>query len=144
MQLEKAARLVEQFEQGNLPKESWTHTAHFIMAAWYCVSVPLPQAVERIREGIRKYNVSIGGKNTDNSGYHETITLFYTTTIAHYLVTAGVTALTDESLSALIQQPFLEKNYIHQFYSRELLMSVGARRCWVEPDKMALGHNKRL
>jgi|GEM_PF-1985176 hypothetical protein len=28
MQLEKAARLVEQFEKGILPKEQWTHTAH--------------------------------------------------------------------------------------------------------------------
>jgi len=135
MQLEKAARLVEQFEKGVLPKEQWTHTAHFIMAAWYCIRVPLPLAVEKIREGIKRYNVSVGGANTDSSGYHETVTLFYTTTIAHYLVTAGISALTDETLSVFLQQPFLEKDHIHQFYSKELLKSVKARRGWVEPDR---------
>ena len=135
MQLEKAARLVEQFEKGVLPKEQWTHTAHFIMAAWYCIRVPLPLAVEKIREGIKRYNVSVGGANTDSSGYHETVTLFYTTTIAHYLVTAGISALTDETISVFLQQPFLEKDHIHQFYSKELLKSVKARRGWVEPDR---------
>ena len=136
MQLEKAARLVEQFEKGILPKEQWTHTAHFIMAAWYCIKAPLPQAVEKIREGIKRYNVSVGGKNTDSSGYHETITLFYTMTIAHYLVAAGVRTLTDETLSVFLQQPFLAKEHIHRFYSKELLMSVEARRGWVEPDRI--------
>jgi len=92
MQLEKAARLVEQFEKGILPKEQWTHTAHF--------------------------------------------TLFYTMTIAHYLVATGVRALTDETLSVFLQQPFLAKEHIHQFYSKELLMSVEARRGWVEPDRI--------
>ena len=135
MQLEKAACLVEQFEKGVLPKEQWTHTAHFIMAVWYCVGVPLPEAVEKIREGIKRYNVSVGGKNTDSSGYHETITLFYTMSIAHYLVRAGVKTLTDETLSVFLQQPFLEKEHIHRFYSKELLMSTQARRGWVEPDR---------
>ena len=134
MQLRKAALLVEQFEKGVLPKEQWTHDAHFVMAVWYCVGVPLPQAIEKIREGIRKYNVSVGGENTDSSGYHETITLFYTMTITRYLVTAGVSTLTDEALAAFLQQPFLGKEYIHQFYSKELLMSAQARRGWVEPD----------
>jgi len=135
MQMEKAARLVEQFEKGILPKEQWTHTAHFIMAVWYCVDVPLPLAVEKIREGIKQYNVSVGGKNTESSGYHETITLFYTMTVAHYLVRAGIRNLTDETLSMFLQQPFLAKEHIHQFYSKELLMSVQARRGWVAPDK---------
>lgn len=135
MQMEKAARLVEQFEKGVLPKEQWTHAAHFIMAVWYCVEAPLPLAVEKIREGIKRYNVSAGGKNTESSGYHETITLFYTMTIAHYLVRTGVRTLTDETLSVFLQQPFLAKEHIHQFYSKELLMSVQARLGWVEPDR---------
>lgn len=137
MQLDKAARLVEQFEKGILPREQWTHTAHFIMAAWYCIGFPLPEAVEKIRAGIKRYNVSNSVKNTDSSGYHETITLFYTMAIAQYLVTTGVSAMTDETLSVFLQQPFLAKDHIHQFYSKELLMSVEARRGWVEPDRAA-------
>jgi hypothetical protein len=69
------------------------------------------------------YNVSVGGENTDVSGYHETITLFYTTKVANYLVITGVTTLTDETITAFLQQPFLMKDYILQCYSKELLMS---------------------
>jgi hypothetical protein len=49
------------------------------------------------------YNVSVGGENTDVSGYHETITLFYTTKVANYLVITGVTTLTDETITAFLQ-----------------------------------------
>ena len=136
MTLDKAVILVEQFERGTLPKEKWTHAAHFIMAAWYCAGTPIPEAVEKIREGIKRYNVSVGGKNTDSSGYHETITLFYAMTIARYLITTGVCELTDESLSLFLAQPFLAHDYILQFYSKELLMSTTARRSWVEPDRL--------
>lgn len=143
MQLEKATTLIEQFENCTLPKEQWTHTAHFIVALGYCLKFPLPVAIQKISAGIRTYNVSVGGQNTDTSGYHETITLFYATTIAHYLVTAGVTSLTtagitsltDEQITAFLHQPFLAKDYTLQFYSKELLMSKEARLGWVPPDK---------
>jgi len=131
--LKKARLLVQQFEDCTLPKEQWTHTAHFIVALWYCVNLPLPQAVQKIRNGIKTYNVSVGGVNTDTSGYHETITLFYMTTIAGHLATTGVTALTEEAFTLFLQQPFLAKDHIHQFYSADLLMSKEARRSWVAP-----------
>jgi len=136
MTLDKAASMVAQFERGTLPKEKWTHAAHVIMAAWYCAGTPIPEAVGKIREGIKRYNVSVGGKNTDSSGYHETITLFFATTIARYLITTGVCELTDESLAVFLTQPFFAHDYIFQFYSKELLMSTRARRSWVEPDKL--------
>lgn len=135
MTLAKATWLMEKFEDCTLPKAEWTHTSHFIMALWYCVKLPLPQAIQKIRNGIRTYNVSVGGENTAVSGYHETITIFYTTQVAHYLVTAGVTTLTDETIAVFLQQPFLEKDYILLFYSKPLLMGRDARQHWVSPDK---------
>ena len=134
MKWDKAAWLVAQFEKGTLPKEEWTHTAHFVMAFWYCTQFPLPQAIEKIITGIKAYNIAIGGQNTDESGYHETITLFYISTICDYLITAEVSALTDEALAAFLQQPFLAKDFIHQFYSTPLLKSKQARQHWVAPD----------
>src|SRR5882757_7044753 len=135
MQLEKANTLIEQFENCTLPKVQWTHTAHFIVALAYCIKFPLPQAIQKIRNGLQTYNESIGGQNTDTSGYHETITLFYTATIAHYLVTAGITSLTEEQIITFLHQPFLAKEYPLHFYTKELLMSKDARLSWVPPDK---------
>lgn len=134
MRLEKAISLMEQFESCTLPKEQWTHKAHFIMALWYCIHHPLPQAIQKIRNGIKKYNVSVGGENTDSAGYHETITLLYTSTIAHYVITTGITTLTDEYLADFLAQPFLAPDYPLQFYSKELIMSKEARLGWIAPD----------
>jgi len=131
MKLEQATRLVHRFEACTLPKEEWTHTAHYIMAFWYCMQLPLPGAVEKIRSGIRRYNLSVGGANTDTSGYHETITLFHITRIADYLITQGVTELTDATIASFLQQPFLNRTYICQFYEKETLMSTAARKKWV-------------
>lgn len=135
MKWEKAAWLVAQFEKGSLPKSAWTHTAHFVVAFWYCTQYPLPQAIEKITTGIKAYNVASGGQNTDESGYHETITLFYITIICNYLVSEGVPALTDEALAVFLQQPFLAKDFIYRFYSVPLLKSRQARQKWVAPDK---------
>lgn len=128
-------KLIEQFERCTLPKEEWTHERHFIMAFWYCVNFPLPQAVQKIREGIKTYNVSVGGENTDVSGYHETITLFFTRAVAEYVMTAGISAVTEETIAGLVLQSFLKKDYIYRFYSEEVLMSKEARREWKEGDK---------
>lgn len=138
MNTESVRDLIKRFEDCTLPKEEWTHVNHFIMAFWYCIQYPVPQAIEKIRMGIKRYNQSIGGANTDVSGYHETITLFYTATIARHLLIAQVHACTDESLVALLQQPFLTKDYIFRFYSRELLTSTNARLHWIAPDKTAI------
>lgn len=138
MNVTQLGLLIEKFEACTLPKEEWTHVNHFVMALWYCTQLPLPQAIEKIRSGIKRYNESIGGKNTADAGYHETITLFYTRTIADYLLTANVCELTDKTLSTFMQQAFLRKEYILRFYSRDLLMSKDARLYWKAPDKATM------
>ncbi|MES1249310.1 MAG: hypothetical protein ABUL46_01430 [Chitinophaga rupis] len=135
MTLEQTRRLVSQLEDHTLQKEQWTHTAHFTVALWYCTQFPLPQAVQKIRKGIQTYNVSSGGANTDTSGYHETITLFYIATISHYLIIHGITELTDGQITLFLQQPFLAKSYIHQYYQTDRLMSKEARHTWTPPDE---------
>ena len=137
MNLETSRRLVEQFEAGTLPKEAWTHAAHFLVALWYCTSLTLPGAVEKIRAGIRAYNVRVGGQNTDAAGYHETITLFYMGVVAHYVIRSGIDQLTDEQITVFLEQPFLDRAFPFRFYSRERLMGAEARRQWVAPDKCA-------
>src|SRR3569833_1483435 len=108
------------------------------MAFYYCFQYPLPQAVQKIRQGIKEYNISVGGQNTDTAGYHETITLFYATVIAHYIIRSGITAFSDEAVDTLVKQPFISKEYALKFYSKQLLHSTAARKAWVQPDLQPL------
>lgn len=130
MKLEDVQLLIQRFEDCSLPKEEWTHAAHFIMAGWYCTRLPLPMAFEKIRNGIRTYNECV---NPGSAGYHETITLFYTRTIAGYLLTAGIGELTDDTLPVFLQQPFFAKDYLYRYYTQEVLTSALARSTWVPP-----------
>jgi len=134
----KTIHLIDQFENCTLPIEQWTHEAHFIMAFYYCLQLPLPQAVQKIRQGIKAYNVSVGGQNTDTAGYHETITLFYATVIAHHIIRSGITVFCDEQVEVLVKQPFIAKEYALKFYSRQLLFSTAARKEWAQPDLQPL------
>lgn len=132
MTSEKATQLITEFEQHTLPKEEWTHEAHFIMAFWYCLQYPLPHAVQKIRDGIKTYNVSVGGQNTDSTGYHETITLVYTSAIAAYIITNNITRFSTENISCLLQQPFIARNYILNFYTKQQLHTKQARLGWLK------------
>lgn len=134
MTTEQAKLLVQQFEGHTLPKEQWTHEAHFITAFWYCVHFPLPQAVQKIRDGIKTYNISVGGQNTDTAGYHETITLLNTGLIARFIITHCITKVNDKAIINLLQQPFINREYPLQFYTKELLHSTRARLAWVDGD----------
>jgi len=138
MNAEQAKELVKQFETCSLRKEKWTHEAHFVMALWYCSHQPLPLAMQSIRGGIKKYNISVGGENTDHSGYHETMTVFYARLIVNYLLTTDKTCRFENILNGLFKQPFLVKDFPLQYYSKELLMSKEARRDWIPPDIRSL------
>ena len=138
MTVEQAKNLVSQFETCSLPKEKWTHEAHFVMALWYCGHKPIPLAMQSIREGIKKYNISVGGANTDHSGYHETITVFCTRIIVNYLLKNNTTQKFEDKLAGLFQQPFLKKDFPLQYYSKALLMSKEARMEWIPPDIQSL------
>jgi len=78
------AEFLAAFEACTIPKADWTHEAHVRMAWLYLTSRPFPDALQRIRTGIRRYNDSLGG-----TGYHDTITVALTRLIASRLVGDG-------------------------------------------------------
>lgn len=70
-------RHVEHFNSRTLPKEAWTHEGHLLVAIDYCLRFDVETALNLLRVHISTYNESIGGMNTDDDGYHETITKFW-------------------------------------------------------------------
>ena len=129
-----AAAMIRDFESGVYPKENWTHQAHFIMAFWYCFHQPIPGAIRSIKNGIKHYNICVGGQNTDDAGYHETITVFFTRQVIQFLSQSKDLDDIDQLLEDLLAQPFLKKDFMLNYYSKERLMGRDARKRWVEPD----------
>ncbi len=125
--------LIQAFESGTLPRSKWTHAAHVTVACWYLVCHPQPEATERIREGILRYNASQGIVTTPDSGYHETMTMFWVRMVAHHLTTATLEC----SLVGLMNDltfRYADKKLPLMYYSRERLMSTEARFGFIEPD----------
>lgn len=86
-----------------------------------------------MRDRIITYNVAHGIKTTKDSGYHETLTLFWVQIIIRYLrdnIGNNNIVLLTNGLINSYENPFLPLEY----YSRDLLMSCQARISWVEPD----------
>ena len=73
------------FEQGTWPKPEWNHAAHLAVAGCYLVENPEEDVPDRVRRGIRHYNDCNGTINSDHSGYHETLTLFWLAVVKAWL-----------------------------------------------------------
>jgi len=52
---------------------------------WHLLRHPAEEALWLLRDRIQRYNVSTGVMNTDQAGYHETITRFYVWVINRFL-----------------------------------------------------------
>ena len=74
---EDIANLIEGFKSRTLPAAHWTHEAHLITGLWFNYNYSDLEAICFLRSGIISYNISSGGENTPEKGYHETLTLFW-------------------------------------------------------------------
>lgn len=129
-----ADQIARKFNDCTLPENEWTHEAHLIVGLWYLLQYSDDEALNQLRCRIRRYNVACGIANTDESGYHETITKFYVTIISNFLKTnqtdrEDVDRLADELINELG-----DRELIFSYYSRERLFSQNARRNWLNPD----------
>jgi hypothetical protein len=126
-------QLVKAFEERTLPKTEWTHAAHLTVGLYYCYHNSLGVAKNLMSDGIYWLNDAHGTANTETSGYHETLTVFWLKTMAGFLERTGreqgLTQLAN-GLVAAYSDTKLPLNY----YSRERLFSVEARLNYVEPD----------
>ncbi|QJB35840.1 hypothetical protein HF329_32855 [Chitinophaga oryzae] len=130
---EEISGLLYQFESCTLPRAAWTHEAHLIVAVAYNLLYGKTTALEKARLHIRRYNEAVGTPNTDQGGYHETITCFWI-----WLADCFLQIQEDKSLEAACNS-FIRSRYTDQklplrFYSHALLFSVEARKAFVAPD----------
>ena len=112
-----------------LPKPEWTHEAH-VRACHVALADRTPaEALAFLRPTIRAYNEATGVVNSDDSGYHETITRYYVHAVAR---------LADQPIDRVLADPSVARDAPLRHWSREALFSVEARAGWTEPDRAPL------
>jgi hypothetical protein len=131
------AELLEGFRSRTLPKEKWTHAAHWA-AALGLIAEDAAAAHRDMPGMIRAYNESVGGRNTETEGYHETITIASLKAAEHAWRTAPDGTPLHTVLSGLLAGPCGKPDWIFRYWHRDTLFSARARREWVEPDICAL------
>lgn len=131
---EEANELVEKWETGQLEKEEWTHEMHLIMGMAMIVRFG-KNALPAMRERILRYNESVGTINSDSSGYHETLTVYWLWIIRNFMLEKNLTTFDEVSIDELVYEEKLAKrNEWLIFYKEETIKSVAARRGFVPPD----------
>ncbi|MEB3263240.1 MAG: hypothetical protein VKJ66_02585 [Synechococcus sp.] len=126
--------LVQAFTTCTLPREEWSHHAHLTVGLWHVLQAASPEeALESLRQAIRRYNKATGTENTEHQGYHETITRFYVEIIDRFLQHGDQRQPIDRLAAELIARHG-ERSLLWRHYSRDLLDSSAARLHWHEPD----------
>jgi len=135
---EAVAHVGEGLLARTLPREEWTHEAHLAATTYLALRHPEIDLDTELRGIISSYNESVGGKNTDTEGYHDTITRAYLHGIRLFLEEADRSRPIHELVNELLMTPMGRRDWPLRFWSKELLMSVEARRDFVEPDLRAM------
>lgn len=121
-----------------LPKCEWTHEAHFAAALWLLRMRPAFAEPDEIRILITRYNEATGTPNTEDGGYHHSITLASMRGAAAYLAAHPPGAPLHTVLAALMAGPMGKSDWLLAHWRRETLFDAVARREWVEPDRAPL------
>ena len=135
---EAVAHLGECLLSRTLPKAEWTHEAHLAATTYLLLMHPEIDLDVALPGIIRRYNASVGTPNSDSEGYHDTITRAYLRGIRLFLQQADVSRPVHQLVNELLMSPMGRRDWPLRFWSKERLLTVEARRGWVEPDLGAM------
>jgi hypothetical protein len=136
------ARAALKFLDRSLPKAEWTHAAHFAVTLWLMRHRPDLNLKAEMPGLIRAFNEATGTPNTDTSGYHETITQASLGAVRTLLASSAPSRPLHEILEALLVSPLGDSKWLLEYWSRDRLFSVEARRRWLPPDLKPLVYDQ--
>jgi len=131
---DEIVRIGEGLFTASLPRAEWTHAAHFAAALWLLRYRPEMDASRVLPRLIRAYNESVGRVNDDSGGYHETITQASLRALKGVLEVNPPDMPLYRIVNSLMASNFANPNWLLEYWSRDRLMSVEARREWRDPD----------
>lgn len=131
--------LIRQFEDCSLPFDEWTHRMHVRVAFSYLERHPFDEAVQKMREGVQRYNAHNAVPEGLLMGYHDTITVAFMRIIATQRIVWAEMFPAADSESFCDQHPqLMQRRILRLFYSGDRLGSAEAKAAFVEPDLTAL------
>ena len=133
MKIDDIELFILEFENRTLPKSEWTHEAHLIAAIWYNWDFDEETAFQKMKANIITYNRSAGTENTDDAGYHETMTIFWMQLAKNFLNEHSFENV-EVACEAFLNAESSSRNELFNYYSEEVLFSKEARLKWVEGD----------
>ena len=125
-----------------LPKSQWTHAAHFAVAVWLLRNERY-DAFAEMPDFIRNYNEASGTPNTDTEGYHETITIASLLATKSFVDCQPKHCPLHEIVNGILESDLADPGWLFQYWSKDCLFSVQARREWVEPDLAPLPYTAK-
>ena len=131
------ATLISSFKNQTLSKAAWTHEAHLSVGLWHAKKYSLEDAICRLRSGIILLNEAHGTENTDNSGYHETLTIFWTKVLSFYVELNPNKSIEELPLHFLPTR-LAQRNFPFEFYEREKLLSSAYRSVYAKEQLKSL------
>ena len=119
-----------------LPKAAWTHSAHVAVAAYYAFDHPVETTFDKMKFGLLRFNNAVGTANTEDSGYHETLTRFWAGLVSEFVRRTGF-ASRFEAVRGAVAEFGEDSGRYRRYYSFDALKDRRARREWIPPDRNA-------
>jgi hypothetical protein len=135
---ETLAAFVADWHAGRVSRTEWTHGAHVAVCAYYAFAEDADTTFTIVKAGILAFARGHGIAHTATSGYHETLTRFWTLAIAAHVRSSGATSRWDAVRSALDRFGD-DRDLPQRAYSFDVVRDVRARAEWVAPDRAVDG-----
>jgi hypothetical protein len=123
--------LVRQWLKCSLPGPEFTHAAHLAVCAWLSFDFQGEALVQKMKRHLIRFNKKVGTPNTEDRGYHETLTRFWCARVEE-AVAGSVIRL--GAARAAVGMYGDDRLAFDRYYSFDVLKSREARKCWIEPD----------
>ena len=124
---------VRDWHAGTLAKNAWTHAAHVAVTGYHAFNSTSARVFAEMKRGILHFNQCTGTVNGPDSGYHETLTHFWSDTISHFVGAAKPQSRLDAAICA-VRRFGEDRDFATLFYSFDVLRDQRARREVVLPD----------
>jgi hypothetical protein len=128
--------LIQQFENGNTPAETFHHADHVRLAFEYLCRYPILEALQRFPDSLKRFAAAQGKADR----YHETVTWAYLLLIRERIACADCPQTWQEFIDRNPDLLPWKDGVLATLYRQETLDSELARRTFVLPDRSP-GHS---